>query len=156
VRLRSPGGQRVEGRFIRYVPYPPAFQVTSEDSPASFTMLDSLWVRGNAANGGTIIGALVGGIPSAAVFSVGAAIERRSLAYVVAGTAAGALAGALVGRAIGMAFPRWRLRYVRTSDGRGAWSPNQVHSGAFPHGQRQSSGPHRPATAPPDSCIHYG
>lgn len=118
VRLRSQDGQRVEGRFAGYTPATHTLQLAVGDTSISVTIIDSLWVRGNAANTGAIVGAFVVGVPSAVFWgtvcsygSDGPGCDEWGT--VAALTAAGAGVGALLGAAIGSASRRWRLRYAR-------------------------------------------
>ena len=123
LRVRPQGGQRLEGRFADYTPIPPTLQLAIGDTTIPVTMIDSLWARGNAANTGAILGAVVLGVPSVILWKalcdqLNESTGRcESWGAVAAATAASAGVGALLGAAIGSASPRWRLRYARLTVG---------------------------------------
>jgi hypothetical protein len=117
VRLHSPTGQRVEGRFTVYYPDPPVLQLAMKDTTIPLAMIDSIWVRKTGAKTGAIVGAVALGVPSALFW--GALCTGLSEGEgcgqwgAVAGlTMAGAGVGALLGAAIGSASSRWQLRYA--------------------------------------------
>lgn len=109
-------GRRVEGRFSGTTIAPPGLELS--ESTIEFPKIDSLWVRGNAARGGAITGAVVIGLSSAILLAVyctavsdGTGCDEYGKIALV--SLAGAGGGALLGAAIGSAVPRWHLRYAR-------------------------------------------
>ena len=116
LRLVYTGTGSVEGEFVRGVG-DSLILVRGrvwETMPAAG--IDSVWVRGNRA--GT--GALVGSVAGAVLLGWGAASLNRALCEgpdcneggaFVRGALIGGLGGMLFGAGIGAAVPRWRLRY---------------------------------------------
>jgi hypothetical protein len=104
VRVRSAQGQLLEGRYA--------------EVPLGADEIDSLWVRGNRAKTGALIGGLVFGAGSAVLGSWACTMSSdghgcQETGKVVAFTAVGAAVGVGVGALIGSAVGTWRLQYAR-------------------------------------------
>jgi hypothetical protein len=116
-RVRS--GQTVRVRLVpgqRFVVRLGVEGDTTARLPAS--LVDSVWVRGNAALVGALVGGGIGGAGTFAFFlalcnalSDGGGCDEGGV--VVALGLGGAAGGALLGGVIGMMVPKWRLRYAR-------------------------------------------
>jgi len=116
VRIHHVGGGRIEGQFARGS----ATTLTLAGTPApveySTATLDSLWVRGNSAKTGAIIGGIsfaVGGLAYGyLVNEVGCKDEGGDPCPEVIPLLglAGAAGGGLLGALIGSAIPRWHRR----------------------------------------------
>lgn len=102
------------------IPLSAMAQEAPEAGPESLaaTAIDSVWVRGNRAKTGALVGALVFGAGSAMLGSVACGMASdghgcQETEKVVAFTAAGAAVGVGLGALIGSAFGTWRLEYAR-------------------------------------------
>lgn len=118
VRVRTVGGSR----FVTRLGPAPGASISElferAEPPFQAARVDSLWVRGNAARTGAIIGAAVATPLSFAFFAwVCTAVAEGTGCDawdVVAGLSlASGAGGALIGAGIGALTPTWRLRYAR-------------------------------------------
>jgi hypothetical protein len=118
VRMRSAEGRLLEGRLSRSSAQGPILQVEGSEVPISVAATDSLWVRGNRAMTGALIGGVVFGAGSTALGWFVCAMNNdghgcQSTAQVLGFTALGTAVGAGLGALIGSAFGTWRLNYAR-------------------------------------------
>ena len=118
VKVRSYQGQLLEGRFSRSSAHDPLLQLTSGEVSLMAAGVDSLWVRGNRAKTGALIGGLVFGAGSAVLGwwacemgsdGHGCQESGKVVGFSAAGAAVGVGFGALIGSAVGT----WRLEYAR-------------------------------------------
>jgi hypothetical protein len=118
VRIRTPQGQILEGRFSRSPARDAKLQLDDHDLPLTDTAIDSLWVRGNRGMTGALIGGVVFGAAGAVVGYWACNIDTEGqgcddtgkvAGLSMVGVAVGAGLGALIGSTIGT----WRLQYVR-------------------------------------------
>lgn len=120
VRIRTHHGQLVQGQLFISSPSEANLQTTERKLPLSATSVDSLWIRGNRAGTGAIIGAVVLGVPSIGLWKAlcdlgndGNGCQGGDIAAVAALSALTAGVGAGIGALIGSASPRWRLHSAR-------------------------------------------
>lgn len=132
LRIHMGDGRRLDGRFDSLSQVPLGLSIRKVPAPITLAGIDSLWVRGNAAKKGALIGGLALGIPSAAFWTwvciaLGEGQGCDAVPVVAGLTVAGAAVGAGLGAAIGSATSRWQLRYVR-SPSRFGWQtpPDRV------------------------------
>lgn len=108
MRIHATGIGRVEGdlvsRTANLVTLSRGYQRFTE-IPAS--SVDSLWVKGNHAGIGGLVGFTVGGLGLLAGYA--ASNPSAGPSGLVVGLAGGG-AGAVIGALIGAAFPKWRLQ----------------------------------------------
>lgn len=114
----SGDGSRTVGRLMAIDTARRAVRFEGSANPQAWESIDSLWVRGNAAKKGAIIGVGVAGVSSfvlAAIICEGVSEGRGCDEWgTVTGLAVGgAVGGGLIGGAIGLALPSWRRRYAR-------------------------------------------
>lgn len=117
IRIRQVGAGRLEGQFARASGTVLALAGTPAPVEYPLARLDSLWVRGNSAKTGAVIGgftgAIAGGVYGYMANEVGCKDEGVGdpcpEAIPLLGLA-GAATGALVGALIGSAIPRWHRR----------------------------------------------
>jgi hypothetical protein len=118
IKFRTSQGQLLEGRFSTSPARDATLQLTDRDLPLTDTAIDSLWVHGNRAGIGALIGGLVFGAASAVVWNEVCKIgtegqpcdeTAKVFALSLAGAALGAGFGALMGSHVGT----WRLKYAR-------------------------------------------
>ena len=118
VRVHMHGGLRLQGPFLSMTPDRLILLSAGAETTVPIASVDSLWVRGNAAGAGAIVGGVALGAVSFGFFAAlceglsetGGCEEWGKVALLGVGGAAG---GALVGWAIGSAIKKWRLRYAR-------------------------------------------
>jgi hypothetical protein len=118
VRIRTSQGQRLEGRFSAFPAHDATLRLTDRDLPLTATAIDSLWVHGNRAGVGALIGGMVLGAASAVGWNElceignegrGCDETGKIIGLTMAGVAVGAGLGALLGSTAGT----WRLQYAR-------------------------------------------
>ncbi len=118
IRVRTQDGPRLEGRFLRMTPETLILVSAEAERTVPIVSIDSLWVRGNAAKTGAIVGGV--GLGALSFGFLAALCEGLSETggcdewdKVVGYGVAGAGVGALLGAGIGSAIRKWRLRYAR-------------------------------------------
>lgn len=118
VRVRAGGGDAVESRVLAVRAASLTLRLAGGDTAVAGSSIDSLWVRGNVAATGALVGGAVAGAVSFAFWasfcagvSEGAGCNDWDI--VTAYSFAGAACGALLGAAIGAGTTKWRLHYAR-------------------------------------------
>jgi hypothetical protein len=116
IRVHRIADGRIEGSFTRASATTLVLAGTPEPMESPLATLDSLWVRGNSAKTGAIIGGISLAVAGAALGAFANEVACQDEggdpcpeAIPVLGLA-GAATGGLLGALIGLAIPRWHLR----------------------------------------------
>lgn len=113
-RIEFLGSRHIEAPYLRYAGDSVYLAREGSEARVSAAEIEGIWVRGNSAGKGVLIGGLIGGVAMGVIgYKLNQGFNGGDLGYgaFVVGGLMGFLPGALVGAIAGSAEPAWQRKY---------------------------------------------